>query len=256
MDIGGKIAIVTGGASGIGHAVAKRFVLDGAKAVVLADLPQSNLEAAAREAGGHAIPCDVTDENQIAALIEQTETRFGPVDVFVSNAGVIRFGDEHASDEVWDLCWRLHVMAHVYASRNLMPKMEARGGGYFIVTSSAAGLLSHVNSATYATTKHAAISFAEYLSITHGDKGVRVSVLCPQQVRTAMTKDLENTVSAVDGVLEPEILADCVMSAMREEQFLILPHPEVLTYFQRKAENYDGWLRGMRKLRARFVASQ
>jgi NAD(P)-dependent dehydrogenase (short-subunit alcohol dehydrogenase family) len=252
MDIAGKVAIVTGAASGIGFALATGFVREGAKAVVLADLPQANLEAAAATAGGHAIACDVTDEHQVNALIEQTEQRFGSVDIFISNAGIVRFGDEHAANGDWAQCWNLHVMAHVYAARNLMPKMARRGSGYFLISASAAGLLSHINSATYATTKHAAIAFAEYLSIAHGDQGIRVAVLCPQQVRTPMTQSLEGTVSSVDGRLEPEDVVECVLAAMRAEVFLILPHPKVLTYLQRKTENYEGWLQGMRKLKAQF----
>lgn len=252
MKLKDRTAIVTGAANGIGYALAERFVREGAKAVILADVQKDALEQAAARIGGHAIPCDVTNETEVRSLIEETERRFGPVDIYMSNAGVVRFGTETTPDEDWDLNWRLHVLAHVYAARVLMPKMTQRGGGYFVITSSAAGLLSHIKSASYAVTKHGAVAFAEYLSITYGDKGVRVSVLCPQQVRTPMTADLAGTVSSVDGRLEPEQLADCVIDAMDTEQFLILPHPKVLKYLQRKTADYDGWLAGMRRLNTQY----
>ena len=162
-------------------------------------------------------------------------------------------GGEETPDADWRLNWDIHVMAHVYAARALAPAMAARGSGYLVITASAAGLLNHLDSASYAVTKHAAVAFAEWLAITYGDRGVQVSVLCPQAVRTAMTQDHEDGVASVDGMIEPEAVADSVVEAMAAEDFLILPHPEVLDYMQRKAGDYYRWLGGMRKLRARYL---
>ena len=252
MKVKDRIAVVTGGGSGIGRALAGRFVREGARAVVIADLDEQNLNSAAAATGAHAVPTDVSDEAAVRALVEQTENQFGEIDIFVSNAGIFREGDEQTDDLDWALNWNVHVLAHVYAARAVVKKMAARGEGYLINTSSAAGLLSHINSATYSVTKHAAVGFAEYLAITYGDSGVRVSVLCPQSVRTAMTADRAGTVASVDGMIEPEQLADTVIEAMAEEQFLILPHPEVEIYLKRKTDDYDRWLSGMRRLKKNY----
>ena len=253
MRIEGKVAVVTGAASGIGRALARRFSAEGAKGVVVADVQCEAVRAVADEIGGLAVPCDVTEEAAVRALAAAAEERFGPIDVFCSNAGVAREGGEAAPDEEWRLNWDLHVMAHVYAARAVAPKMAARGSGYLVNTASAAGLLTHVGSATYAVTKHAAVAFAEYLSIVYGDRGVRVSVLCPQAVRTAMTEGREDGVASIDGMIEPEELADCVIETMAREEFLILPHPQVLEYIRRKSADYDRWLAGMRRLRGRYA---
>lgn len=253
MKIEGKSAVVTGAASGIGRALARRFAHEGARGVVVADLQGGPLRAVADEIGGLAVPCDVTDERAVQALAAAAEERFGDVDVFCSNAGVAVEGGEEAPDDEWRLNFDLHVMAHVYAARVVAPKMAARGSGYLVNTASAAGLLTHVESATYAVTKHAAVAFAEYLTIAYGDRGVRVSVLCPQAVRTAMTEGREQGVASVDGMIEPEALADCVIETMEREEFLILPHPRVLEYLRRKTADYDRWLAGMRRLRRRFA---
>lgn len=252
MDISGKIAVITGAASGIGRALARRFAAEGAKGLALADLDQQGLAAVADELGALALPCDVAREADLRRLVERAEAELGPIDIFCSNAGIAREGGEEAPDEVWQLNWQIHVMAHVYAARLVAPKMAARGSGYLVNTASAAGLLTHVESATYAVTKHAAVAFAEYLAIAYGDKGVRVSVLCPQAVRTAMTAGHEESVASVDGMIEPEELAQCVVETMAAERFLILPHPQVLEYMQRKTADYDRWLGGMRRLKARF----
>ncbi len=253
MKMAGKVVVVTGAAGGIGLAIAKKCRAEGAKGIVLADLQTGCLAASAKEAGGIAVTCDVTREADVASLIEQAEKAFGQVDVYFSNAGVYRGTPGAASNDEWTLNWNVHVMAHVYAARNLMPKMTARGNGYFVITASAAGLLTHAVSATYATTKHAAVAYAEYLSINHGSQGVRVSVLCPQAVRTNMTRNLTETTSMVDGMIEPEALADCVIETMDAERFLILPHPTVLEYMRRKTGDYDRWLAGMRRLKDRLV---
>jgi len=249
MKLEGKVAVVTGSASGIGRALARRFHAEGAKAVVVADLEVDAARAVAREIGGLGLPCDVAREADIRELVATTEERFGPIDVFCSNAGIALLGDEHAPDSEWHRNWDIHVMAHVYAARAVAPKMAARGSGYLVNTASAAGLLTHVHSATYAVTKHAAVAFAEWLAIAYGPHGVRVSVLCPQAVRTAMTAGREGGVASVDGMIEPEELAECVIETMDREAFLILPHPQVLEYMRRKTNDYDRWLRGMRRLR-------
>lgn len=254
MKVKDKLAVVTGGAGGIGQAVAERFLMHGAKHVVLADLPTTPLEETASAIGAQAIACDVTKEDEVKALVEATETKHGPIDIFVSNAGIAQRGDEHAPNDQWQLNWDLHVMAHVYAARLVADKMAERGEGYLVNTASAAGLLTHIDSATYAVTKHAAVAFAEFLAITYGPRGVRVSTLCPQAVRTNMTRGKEGSVASVDGMLEPEQLADCVIETMDKEEFLILPHPEVLDYMRRKTNDYDRWLRGMRRLKEKLLA--
>ena len=242
--------VVTGGASGIGRALARRFRAEGARGIVLADLQEEALRDAAGEIDALAVPCNVADEADIARLVAAAEEAFGPIDVFVSNAGIARMGGVDAPDAEWRQNWDIHVMAHVYAARAVAPKMAARGCGYLVNTASAAGLLSHVDSATYSVTKHAAVAFAEWLSIAYGDRGVRVSVLCPQAVRTAMLAGRDEGVASLDGVLEPEEVADSVIEAMEREVFLILPHAEVQGYMQHKAADRERWLRGMRKLRA------
>jgi len=253
MKVSGKNIVITGGASGIGKALAERFHKEGAASITVADLQEEALKDVAKSVNGLAVPCDVSKEDDIKNLVAKAEDAYGTIDIFVSNAGIARYGWEETPDEIWDLNWKIHVMAHVYAARAVVDKMVAQGSGYLINTASAAGLLSQIDSATYATTKHAAVAFAETLAIRYGDKGVRVSVLCPQQVRTAMTKDRAGSVSDVDGTLEPEELADCVIETMDREDFLMLPHPKVLTYIQHKASDYNRWIKGMQRLRDRFL---
>ncbi len=252
MQIAGKVAVVTGAASGIGRALTERFMAEKAKAVIAVDLQEGALQTLAKSCGAIPMVCDVTDAAKITALVEQTEANHGPIDIFCSNAGICDIGDETVSDDDWNLNWNLHVMAHVHAARAVAEKMAERGEGYLVNTASAAGLLSHIDSATYTVTKHAAVAFAEWLSIRYGDRGVRVSVLCPQAVRTPMTEGREGRVAAVDGMLEVNVVAESVVQAMADETFLILPHAEVLDYVRRKANDYDRWLGGMRKLRQRY----
>lgn len=264
MKLTDRRIVITGAASGIGAALALRFATERPSALVLADLPAQSgaLDAlAARlnsgEAGRPAVPamafaCDVGDETQVQALVAAAEERFGPIDVFCSNAGLIRDGDEFSPDAHWTLNWQVHVMAHVYAARAVVPGMKARGSGYLLNTASAAGLLTSLPSATYAVSKHAAIALAEYLSIRHGDDGIRVSVLCPQAVDTPMIAGRTGSAAAAnDGVISAQALADCVVEGMDAETFLILPHPQVLEYHQRKAGDYDRWLGGMRRFAAK-----
>lgn len=252
MNLDGKCVVVTGGASGIGAALARRFANERAR-VVVADVQIDALETVARESDGFAVRCDVTKEDDIRALVATAEDRFGPIDLFCSNAGIVVPGGPDVSDEGWERSLGVNVMAHVYAARVLVPAMIERGGGYLLQTASAAGLLTQIGSAPYSVTKHAAVAFAEWLAITYGERGIKVSVLAPQAVRTAMTAGVENGgVAGVDGMLEPEAVADAVVAGLAAESFLILPHPEVLEYFRRKASDYERWIRGMQRLQARF----
>ncbi len=253
MDVADKIVAVTGAARGIGRALARCCAGAGARAVVMVDRDAPALGRAAAAIGGHALPADVGDEAAIGAVIDRAEDDVGPIDLYFSNAGIARLAEPDSANEVWAQCWQVNVMAHVYASRALVPRMLARGGGAFVVTASAAGLLTQIGSASYAVTKHAAVAFAEFLSITYGDRGLEVSVLCPQAVRTDMIADVpQGGVAALDGVLEPEAVAEHVLGALRERRFLITPHPQVLEYLRRKTADYERWLRGMRRLRRQY----
>jgi NAD(P)-dependent dehydrogenase (short-subunit alcohol dehydrogenase family) len=224
--------------------------------VAVTDIAEEPLARVGEELGaGHvAVAGDVTDESSIAAVLERVESELGPVEVFFANAGVAIGEDPVATPEdVWDLAFEVNVRAHIRAARKLLPGWLERGEGYFVTTASAAGLLTQIGSAPYAVTKHAAVAFAEWLSVTYGDRGIRVSCLCPMGVRTAMLQGGElshRVVKAAGAVLEPEDVAGVVLEAIDEERFLILPHPEVLTFFQRKGMDYDRWLAGMRRLQA------
>jgi NAD(P)-dependent dehydrogenase (short-subunit alcohol dehydrogenase family) len=252
MRVKDKIVVVTGGASGIGRAMARRFATEGARHVAVADLDGNGAAAVAKEIGGSHCRVDVSKESDIQALIDSTERDHGPIDLFCSNAGIGIGRGIDTPDSEWQKIWEVNLMSHVYAARNLIPRMVKRGGGYLLNTASAAGLLSQIGSVTYAVTKHAAVSLAEWLSITHGHEGIKVSVLCPQAVRTAMTAGNEQGVASVDGMLEPEQVADAVVETLDAERFLVLPHPEVLTYMRRKTQDYDRWLAGMRRLAEQY----
>jgi NAD(P)-dependent dehydrogenase (short-subunit alcohol dehydrogenase family) len=266
MDLTDRVAVVTGGASGIGRALARRFADEGARGVVVADLDLAGARTVAAGIGarGLAVGCDVAVAAQVGALVTEAEEAFGPIDLFCANAGVGVGTDETTSPSDWDLAFAVNVRAHVHAAQALLPSWLARGEGYFLATASAAGLLTQIGSAPYAVSKHAAVGFAEWLSVTYGDRGVRVSCLCPMGVRTGMTEvpddapdDLRlaaGVVAAAGAMLEPEQVADVVVAGLKAERFLILPHPEVLTFFQRKADDYDRWLSGMRRLQARLAA--
>ena len=255
MRLEGRTVVVTGAAGGIGGALALRCASEGAR-VAATDIQQDALQRVANELGsGHlAVAADVTDEEALGALISQVESELGPVEVFFANAGVA-IGEDPVStpDEVWDLAFGVNIRAHIFAARRLLPGWLERGQGYFVATASAAGLLTQIGSAPYAVTKHAAVAFAEWLSVTYGDQGIRVSCLCPMGVRTAMTQGDElahRVVRSAGAMLEPDEVADAVVDAIDAERFLILPHPEVLTFFQRKAMDYDRWLAGMRRLQS------
>lgn len=256
MKLKDKVAVVTGGANGIGRALCERFSAEGARGVVVADLDTERAEMLAKEIGGLAIKTNVAVEPDIVNLVARSIEAYGAIDLFCSNAGIGTPGGVDEPNEIWQRIWEVNVMAHIYAARHVLPGMLARGEGYILATASAAGLLSQIGSAPYSVTKHAAVAFAEWLSITHGDAGIRVSCLCPQGVNT----DLLRRSAGGPGeflranALEPSAVADAVVKALDEERFLVLPHPEVAEYFSRKATDYDRWLRGMRRLQASFNA--
>ena len=258
MDLSGKVAVVTGGAAGIGRALCRRFAAGGA-AVVVADVDAPGAAAVAADIGGLAVPADMSVEADVDALVDATLLSFDRIDVFCANAGILwgaRPDDPaavigpDAPDEAWERIWRVNVLAHVYAARAVVPRMLDQGGGHFVVTASAAGLLTILGNAPYAVTKHAALALAEWLAITYGDRGLRVSCLCPEAVRTEMLAAAGGDLPGGGGVVEPEDVAAAVVDALDDGRFLILPHPEVAEFFRRKAADYDRWLAGMRRLQA------
>ncbi|MGB7244103.1 MAG: SDR family oxidoreductase [Sulfitobacter sp.] len=256
MNLKSKTVIITGGARGIGAALANRFAAEGAN-VVVADLDGHAASAIAAKIGGLGIACDVTKEADIRALVVAAETHFGPVDMFCSNAGVFYGEPSHsasAGNDVWASCWDVHVMAHVYAARAVLPGMIERGDGYLLQMASAAGVLNQIGDAAYSATKHAAVGFAESLAIAHRDEGIKVSVICPQYVATPMLGYADaQSASDLPGVITPEDLAETVVQGIARESFLILPHPGVAQSMQFKSSDYDKWLKAMRKLRGRII---
>jgi NAD(P)-dependent dehydrogenase (short-subunit alcohol dehydrogenase family) len=257
MELDGKVALVTGGAHGIGKALCERFVAEGALGVAVVDLDSKASFELAKELGDTAIGlgADVGRESDIVSAVQATEQRFGPIDLMVSNAGIGTAAGIDATDEAWQQIWDVNVMAHVYAARAVIPAMVARGEGYLLSTASAAGLLTNIGDAPYSVTKHAAVALAEWLAITYGDDGIKVSCLCPQGVNTDLLREAAASsaggVVLTRGVIEPEAVADAVIAGLAEERFLILPHPEVHDFMQRKASDPDRWLGGMRKLQRR-----
>ena len=247
MTVADKVIVVTGGAHGIGAALARRFAAEGARMVVVADIDGPSAQGLASQIGGFAVSVDVTQEADVRRLLEQTIQRFGAIDLFCSNAGIFIDGGVNTPDAAWKRILDVNVMAHIYATRAVLPGMLARGEGYLLQTVSAAGLLTSIGSAPYAVTKHAALALAEWIAITHGDEGIKVSVICPQGVRTNMLmNDPGNFL--IEGSVSAEEVAEAAIRGIAEERFLILPHPEVAEYFGRKAQDYDRWLRGMRRL--------
>jgi NAD(P)-dependent dehydrogenase (short-subunit alcohol dehydrogenase family) len=252
MQITDKVIVVTGGANGIGEALCRRFAAEGAREVVVADLDGTRAQAVADEIRGLAVQTDVSSESDVQRLVQTTIERFGPIDLFCSNAGVGCAGSVDAPDQDWEQSWRVNVMAHVYGARAVLPSMLERGSGYLLQTVSAAGLLSQIGSAPYSATKHAALGLAEWLSITYGDRGIKVSALCPMGVRTNMLRKAEFGGGSflLETALEPAQVADHVVRGLAEEKFLILPHPEVAEFFARRGSDHERWLRGMRRLQA------
>lgn len=254
MEVSGKNIVVTGGANGIGRALCERFAKEGAARITVVDLDEVNAAKVAASVGGKSFRVDVGSRPEMEALVRDVEADGGPIDLFVSNAGIAIPGGPEVDVESWNRIWDINVMAHVNAAHALLPSMLERGEGYLLNTCSAAGLLSQIGSAPYAVTKHAAVAFAEWISITYGNRGIKVSVLCPQAVRTNMTAGTEGGgVAGVDGMIEPEELAETTMVGLRDENFLILPHEIVRTYYQRKGQDIDRWLTGMRRLADQYT---
>jgi NAD(P)-dependent dehydrogenase (short-subunit alcohol dehydrogenase family) len=264
MELADRVAVVTGGASGIGRALAERLAAEGARGVVVADLDAAGAQSVAAGIGERALGlgADVSDAAAVDDLVDAAEAAFGPVDVFCANAGVATGAELGAEDE-WDLSFGVNVHAHIHAARRVLPGWLERGEGYFLATASAAGLLTQIGSAPYAVTKHAAVAFAEWLRVTYGERGVRVSCLCPMGVATPLFESglddpgaagtASRAVAAAGEVLEPAEVAEAVVAAMADERFLILPHPEVLEFLRRKTSDYDRWLAGMRRLQGRLA---
>jgi len=253
MEIKDRIIMVTGGGSGIGAAMARRFAEEGAEAVIVADIEPDSAASVADEIGGHAITLDVTDENETAMMIGQTLEQHGRIDILCLNAGIPTDGSVDASNEDWQRTWDVNVMAHVYGTRHVLPSMLERGEGYIVTTASAAGLLTNIGAAPYSVTKHAAVALAEWLSVTYGSRGIGVSCLCPMFVDTPMLDAFAGHTDEMRGFVEGlaidvDDVASAVVEGIRKESFLILPHPIVLDYFQRKSLDYDRWIAGMQNL--------
>jgi NAD(P)-dependent dehydrogenase (short-subunit alcohol dehydrogenase family) len=259
MELKGKVVVVTGGGSGIGAALCRRFAQEGARAVVVVDIHAANAEKVAAEVQGLGVACNVAEQAEVQALVDRVTQTYGQIDLFCSNAGIITRRDSDAAPADWQRHWDVNLMAHVHAANAVLPQMLARGEGYLLQTASAAGLLSQVNAAPYTVTKHAAVGFAEWLSIAHGDAGIRVSCLCPQGVLTPLLLGAATNSGKrsflQDGAVTPEALAEVVVQGLRDERFLILPHEEVLTFWQRKTADVDRWLKGMRRLRAKVMGA-
>lgn len=255
MHLCDQVVVVTGGAHGIGEALCRRFAREGARGVVVADRDADGARRVAEAVGGLAVPTDVGVEAQIVNLVERATAAYGPIDLFCSNAGIAVDGGPEVPDADWRRIWDINVMAHVYAARAVLPGMLARGRGYLLQTASAAGLLTQIGSAPYSVTKHAAVALAEWLAITHGAAGIKVSCLCPLGVDTAMLRAAPGGVGEMlrANALPPDAVAEAVVAGLRDERFLILPHPEVAEFFRRKASDYDRWLRGMQRLHARYL---
>ena len=252
MIVDKKVVVITGAASGIRRALAERFVKEGAAKVFIADINEQKLKQVAEEMGATAVATDVAKEDQVIHLIKTAEAFNGHIDLLCCNAGILLEGGSEVANDKWQTIWEINVFSHVLAARAALPNMIKRGEGYILNTASAAGLLSQIGSAPYSVTKHAAVGFAESLAIEHGDQGIKVSILCPQGVDTPMLSGMEDGgVAGTDGVIQPEELCDAVIKGLLDEQFLILPHPEVKTYLQRKTSDYDRWLKGMRRLRTK-----
>jgi NAD(P)-dependent dehydrogenase (short-subunit alcohol dehydrogenase family) len=266
MELRDRVAVVTGGGSGIGEALCRRFVAEGARFVVVVDRNGAEAQRVAADLGelAEAAELDVADEAATKALVEGVLERHGPIDLFVANAGYGKRGGLELPNEDFERMWQVHVMAHVYGARAVLPGMIARGEGYILTTASAAGLLTQMDSVIYAITKHGAVALAEWLAINHHHQGVRVSVLCPQAVRTNILGDRGAGArgnegprqASGDGVLEPEELAETVIQALAEERFHVLPHAEVATYNRRKADDVDRWLAGMRRFQERLFGDR
>ncbi len=254
MELRGRRAVITGGASGIGRGLAEAFVAEGAAEVVIADLDPERVAAVAAEIGATGVTVDVGSEPELTALIADLE-HSGPIDLFCSNAGINGpAGGPEIGDEEWDRIWRINVMSHVWAARALLPAMRERGEGYLLNVASAAGLLTNLGLLPYSVTKHAAVGVAEWLAITYAEDGIRVSCLCPQLVDTPLAAAIKSepridrAMAAAGEMLSPAEVGAIVVDAIGREEFLILPHPEVRDHATRRAAENERWLRGMRRL--------
>jgi NAD(P)-dependent dehydrogenase (short-subunit alcohol dehydrogenase family) len=258
MRVQGQVVVVTGGANGIGRALCEVFHREGAAKIIVADIDETGARDVASSVNGGYFRCDVTSEAEIARLVAEVETSHGPISLFCSNAGVLAGVDPVSGnagsgpDSIWEMSWKVNVMAHVYAARALIPRMKARGGGYLLNTVSAAGLLSAVGSASYSTTKHAALGFAENVAISHKAHGIKVSALCPQSVDTNLIRGLAAGPQAADGLMSASEVAEIALEGIVQENFLILPHKEVADYVRRKVADYDRWIAGMAKIQAKM----
>lgn len=249
MELKDKVVVITGAGSGIGEALARRFADESPAGLVLADVNAAAVESVASTLNAMAVAADVSsgDDNQM--LVDVSERHFGPVDLFCANAGIGFAGDEQTDPSEWDRMWQVNTMSHVHAARALIPGWLARNQGYFLSTASAAGLLTNLRAAQYSVTKHAAVAFAEWLAVTYGDAGVKVSCLCPMGVDTPFLDSAEEFHDLLDPYsISPSDVAEAVVAGIRGESFLKLPHPEVKKYFQNKASDYDRWINGMQKL--------
>lgn len=257
MDVAGRVIVVTGGARGIGRALANRFARERAEAVVVVDIDLDGASKVAEGIGGLAVQCDVSRESDVQQLINRVQSEHGRIDIFCSNAGIAVGGGPETPTDQWQRIWDVNLMSHVFVARHVLPSMLERGEGYILGTVSAAGLLNHVFAAPYGVTKAAALSLFEWLSIAHGAQGIRISCLCPQGVKTDMlaAERREGLEFLTANALEPEAVAEIVQQGLRDERFLILPHPEVGEYFHRKADDYDRWIKGMRRLRGNIIAA-
>lgn len=261
MNLAGQVVVVTGGASGIGRALAERIAREGARGIVVADLDGAAAGAVAQRIGASALAvgCDATVEDDVRALIERVEDVFGPVGAFFANAGVAAGSDEQTPDALWERAFAVNLRSHVIAARLLVPGWLERGGGCFVATASAAGLLTQIGVAPYAVSKHAAVAFAEWLAVTYGDRGIHVSCVCPMGVDTPMLTDAMEAVGAdsvrrAGEIIAPADVAEAVVQGLADERFLILPHSEVLEFVRRKAADHDRWIAGMQRLRRRAAA--
>lgn len=255
MQLQGKVIIITGAANGIGKAMAQRFAQEKPAKLILADIDKAGIEALAAEIDcAQAFPCDTSREEDIQALVRATEENEGQIDLFCGNAGILRLGGVDTSEADFQKVWDINVQSHIWAARAALPKMLERGDGYFLITASAAGMLTQLGSLSYSVSKHAALSIAEWLAVTHGHQGIKVSALCPQAVESNMTAGTDGSVAGIDGMLPAQTVAECVVDTLGTEEFLVLPHPNVKQYFQNKANDYGRWIGGMQKLQKQFSA--
>lgn len=254
MKLHNKVIIITGAANGIGKALAQRFAKEAPKQLILADIDRESLEKISAEIPmATAFPCDIGTEEGVQRLVNSTLEEHGAIDLFCGNAGILRLGGVNTSEADFQKVWDINVQSHIWAARAALPSMLERGEGYFLITASAAGLLTQLGSLSYSVSKHAALSIAEWLAVTHGHQGIKVSALCPQAVESNMTAGSDGSVAGIDGMLPAETVADCVAQGLENEEFLILPHANVKQYFQNKANDYERWLGGMQKLQKQFA---